>query len=81
MVHAYVVPVPPTQLEHRRLEAELADPSAGLRVVRGQRDLARVVVPRAEEMHRLDVGRGPEGELELDVGHFDGFQVEMVKII
>jgi hypothetical protein len=67
----YVVPVPTTELQHRGLEAEFAHPGAGLGRVARQGDLARVVVPGAEQVHGLDVGRGAQVELELDGGHGD----------
>ena len=67
-VHHVVVPVAASELEHGGLEAEFADPGAGLAFA-GERDLALVVVPGADEVDGLDVGRGPEGELELNGGH------------
>lgn len=43
-VHHVVVPVAASELEHGGLEAELADPGAGLAFA-GEGDLALVVVP------------------------------------
>jgi hypothetical protein len=69
-VHDIIVPVPSTQLEHGRLEAELASPCSCLGRVLGQWQLTGVIVPGAEEMDGLDVGGGAERELELNGGHF-----------
>lgn len=69
-VHDVVVPVAATKLQHGGLEAELADPGTGL-VLSGERQLARVVVPRADQVDGLDVGRGAQVELELNGGHCD----------
>lgn len=67
-IHDVVVPVSLAELQHGGLEPELAYPGPGL-VLGGERQLAGVVVPGADEVDGLDVGRGPEGELELDGGH------------
>ena len=69
-IHDVVVPVATSELQHGGLEAELANPGTGL-VLGGQGQLARVVVPGSDQMDGLDVGRGPEGELELNGGHYD----------
>ena len=66
----YVVPVAASQLQHRGLEAELAHPGTGL-VFGGQGQLARVVVPGADQVDGLDVGRGPQRKLELNGGHYE----------
>lgn len=70
-IHDVVVPVAATELQHGGLEAELADPGTGL-VLGRERQLARVVVPRADQVDGLDVGRGAQVELELNGGHYDG---------
>jgi len=67
-----VVPVPLALLQSGALEAESALPAARLGGVLGERELAIVVVPRAEEMDGLDVRGGAESEVELDSGHCDG---------
>jgi hypothetical protein len=69
-VHDIVIPVAATQLQHGSLEAELANPGTGL-VFGRQGQLTRVVVPRADKVDGLDVGRGSQGELELNGGHFE----------
>lgn len=61
-----VVPVALALLEGCGLEAEGAFPAAGLGCVFVQGELAAVVVPGAEEVDCLAVGRGAEREVELD---------------
>jgi hypothetical protein len=65
-----VVPVALTRLEGGRLEAESTLPATGLGGVLGERELTIVVVPGAEEMDGLAVGRGAESEVKLNGGHF-----------
>jgi hypothetical protein len=67
----YVVPVTGALLQSRTLEAESAQPATGLLGILGERKLACVVIPGAEQMHSLAVGRGAEREVELDNGHFE----------
>lgn len=69
-IHDIVVPVAATQLQHGGLETELAQPGTGL-VLGGQGQLARVVVPRADQVDGLNVGRGAQGKLELNGGHYE----------
>ena len=69
---AYVVPVALSQLQHGGLEAELADPRARLGVIARQGNLARVVVPRAQQMDRLDIGRSAQRKLQLNGSHCAG---------
>lgn len=59
-----VVPIPLTGLESRVLESKGALPGAGLgrRLVLGERQLADIVVPGAEQMNGLDTGRDAERE-------------------
>jgi hypothetical protein len=66
-----VVPVALALFERAVLEFEAAEPSAALFGVFGQRQLAGIVVPRAEEVDRFAVGRCAEGEVELDCCHFE----------
>ena len=68
-VHDVVVPVALAGGQSRGLEAEVALPGAGFGGIFAERELARVVVPGAEEVDCLDVGGGAEGEGELDGGH------------
>lgn len=70
-IGTYVVPVAATKLQHRGLEAELANPRARLGAIARKGNLASVVVPGADKVHGLDVGRGAEVELELNGGHVD----------
>lgn len=72
-----VVPVAGAGLEGGRLEAEGALPGAGLGrgLVLGERELAAVVVPGAEEVDGLDARGDAEGERKLDGGHF-GFVIK-----
>lgn len=79
-VNDVVVPVALALLDSRALEAESALPASRLGRVLGQRELAVVVVPGAEQVDGLDVGRSAEGEVELNGGHCDGmlvFEIEM----
>jgi hypothetical protein len=69
-VHDIVVPVTTTKLKHGSLETEFAQPGTGL-VFSGQRQLTRVVVPRTDKVDGLDIGRGSQGELELNGGHYE----------
>lgn len=68
-----VVPVSLASLEGGGLEAEGTLPGAGLGggLVLGERELAGVVVPRAEKVDGLDTGRNAKRERELDSRHFD----------
>ena len=68
-VHDVVVPVPATQLEHRCLEPELANPRTGLGRLPREGDLTLIVVPRTNQMDRLDVGGSAEVEFQLNGGH------------
>jgi hypothetical protein len=75
-----VVPVARAGLEGSLLEAEGALPGAlGGRLVLGERELAAVVVPRAEEVDGLDAGRDTEGERELSSGHVDFFVIRKIE--
>lgn len=67
----YVVPVSLSQLERIPLETESSLPRArfGGSILR-ERELPGVVIPRAEEMDGLDIGRGADGEAKLNGGHF-----------
>lgn len=67
-----VVPVALALFEGPVLEFEAAEPAAGFLGVFGERELAGVVVPGAEEVHGFAVGACAEGEVELDCGHFGG---------
>jgi len=69
-IHDVVVPVAGTELEHGGLEAELADPGTGL-FLTGERQLTGIVVPGANQVDGLDIGRGPQGKLELNGGHYE----------
>lgn len=69
-IHDIVVPVAATELQHGGLEAELAHPCTWL-VLGGQRQLARVVVPRADKVDGPDIGRGAQRKLELNGGHYE----------
>lgn len=64
-----VVPVSLALLECRPLEPESSFPTARFTRVLGQRKLAAVIVPRPDQVHGLTVGRGSEGEVELDGCH------------
>lgn len=64
-----VVPVASALFKLRALEAKAAFPSSRFGGVFGQRVLAFVIVPRADEVDGLAVGRGAEGEVELDRCH------------
>lgn len=77
-VHDIVIPVATTELQHGSLEAELAQPGTGL-VFSRQRKLTRVVVPRADQVDGLDVGRGSQGKLELNGGHYEDVNVKICK--
>lgn len=68
-VHDVVVPVPATQFEHRCLKPELANPRTGFRGLPREGDLALIVVPRTNQMDRLDVGGSAEVEFQLNGGH------------
>jgi len=63
-----VVPVSLTLLESA-LEFEVADPAAGFLGVLRERKLPCIVVPGAEKVDSLAIGRGAESEVELDRGH------------
>jgi len=65
-----VVPVALALLDQGVLEAERALEAAGLRGVLGERELTRVVVPRAEQVDGLAVGGSAEREVQLNSGHF-----------
>jgi len=65
-----IVPVSLALLEGLALEAEGAFPAAYFHRVLGKRELAIVVVPGAEQMDGLDVGRGTESEVKLNGGHY-----------
>jgi len=58
-----VVPVALSLLERRALELEASQPASGLLGVLGERELAGVVVPGAEEVHGFAVGGRAEGEV------------------
>ena len=68
-----VVPVALARLQGRAGEAESALPRAGLGrgLVLGEGKLSGVVVPRAEEMDRLDAGGDAKRERELSGRHFE----------
>ena len=69
----YVVPVALTLLEHGTLELECSLPGTLLLgvLILSERKLARVVVPRAEEVDGLDGGGGAESERKLSRRHVD----------
>lgn len=60
----YVVPVPLSRAQSRALELEGTLPATGLLGILGKRELADVVVPRAEQVHSLAVGGSAKGEFE-----------------
>ena len=68
-MRTYVVPVPLTLSESGALEFEVADPSADFLGIFIERKLPCVVVPGAEKVDSLAIGRGAESEVELDRGH------------
>ena len=63
-----VVPVALARLESRVLELKLALPSAGFggMLVLGEGQLADVIVPGSQKMHRLDSRGDAERERELN---------------
>jgi len=65
-----VVPVALALFQCAVLKLEAAEPSSALLWVLGERELAGVVVPGAEEMHGFAVGACAEREVELDCCHF-----------
>lgn len=79
-IHDIVIPVTAAELQHGGLEAELAQPCTRL-VLSGQRQLTRVVVPRADQVDGPDVGRGAQGKLELNGGHYEDEKIEICKVI
>jgi len=66
-----VVPVALALLQGLALEAESTLPATSFGGILGERELAVVVVPGSEKVHRLAVGRSAESEVELDGGHYD----------
>lgn len=70
-----VVPVSLTLFQRGALELEASDPSTALLGVLGERELALVVIPRAEEVHCLASCRSAECEVELDRGHCVGLSI------
>jgi len=70
-----VVPVALALFQRAVLELEAPEPAAALLWVLGERELAGVVVPGAEEMHGFAVGGCAEREVELDCCHFCGWWV------
>lgn len=71
-----VVPVALALLQCLALKPEGTFPASGLGSVLGQGKLAIVVVPGAEQVDGLDVGRSAKGEVKLDGGHY-GLVFEM----
>lgn len=67
----YVVPVPLTLPQRRTRKAKSSLPSPGLGGVLGQGELAGIIIPRAQQMGGLDVGRRAESEGELSCSHGD----------
>jgi hypothetical protein len=67
-----VVPVSLASFQSRVLEAESSLPRTrlGRSLVLGERELADVVVPRAQKMDGLDARRDAERKRELDSRHF-----------
>jgi len=63
-IHDVVIPVPRTWLKRSTGKLEGASPSSGLRRVSREWKLAGVVVPGAEKVDCLDVGRGAKSERE-----------------
>lgn len=78
-----VVPVALASLESCVLEAKGALPGAGLRggLVLGKRELADVVVPRAEKVDGLDARGDAERERQLDGRHFERNPLESIKLL
>jgi hypothetical protein len=78
-----VVPVALASLEGCVLEAKGALPGAGLGggLVLGKRELADVVVPRAEEVDGLDARGDAERERQLDGRHFERNPLESIKLL
>jgi hypothetical protein len=74
-VNDVVVPVPLALLQGGALELEASQPAAALLGVLGEGKLARVVVPRAEQVDRLAVAGSAESEVELDSGHYGRFDI------
>lgn len=68
-----VVPVALALLQGLALEAESAFPATSLVGILGERELAVVVVPGAEQVDGLAVGGSAESEVELDGGHYELF--------
>ncbi len=68
---AYVVPVALALLQRRTRKFKRPFPSPSLGGVLGQRKLAGIIVPRANEMGRLDIGGGAESEAKLSCSHYD----------
>lgn len=66
----YVIPVSRARLQCRALKSEGALPAALFRRVLGKRKLTLVAIPRANEVDRLAVGRGPECEVQLYGCHY-----------
>ena len=56
-------------------KAKSALPSAGLGRILGERQLADIVIPRADEVSGLDVSRRSKSEGELSRRHYSGFRV------
>lgn len=67
-VNYVVIPVTLTEFESRALESEGSSPGAwlGCTAIFRQRELVLVVVPGADQMDCLDVGRSAEGKRKLN---------------
>jgi hypothetical protein len=72
-VNDVVIPVSLASLEGRVLEAESSLPGTRLggRLVLGKRELANVVIPRAEKVHCLDARGDAKRERKLNSRHVD----------
>lgn len=81
-VNDVVVPVALALLQGLALETESALPATSLVGIFGERELAVVVVPGAEQVDGLAVGGSAESEVELDGGHYElfGFGIVLVNI-
>jgi hypothetical protein len=82
-VNDVVVPVALALLQGLALEAESALPATSLVGIFGERKLAVVVVPGAEQVDGLAVGGSAESEVELDGRHYDlfGFGILSVSLV
>jgi hypothetical protein len=79
-VNDVVVPVALALLQGLALEAESALPATSLVGIFGERELAVVVVPGAEQVDGLAVGGSAESEVELDSRHYDLFGLGILSV-